>query len=434
MTVSSSTGTVSDPGALTEQAETGRLTIRTDPSPLAIRVLDEKWSLVAQGASPLTIEVPTGLYVVQASQPGRRDLTTIAHVDRKANRSIQLPSADPNVVPFAKGLMRKLVEEYVHKFAPVSKVTSSYTAEESPLEAKPFWIRFFHLKDWHKVESLPPLAFASEYIGGRAVLNLTNTHHWVVFAQVMGASGSPINVSLPPASARDVQCQLVVSVTADRLAARVRLATDWANSALQYMAQGYIDQAKEIIKANKVRFEEKPSIFFRALRHVAHRLDDPSGMLIPRYLGLRTGEDTSLSIFGESLIDLLQQNLSDGFVISAETYARKREFKRAAQEILTIRPGRIPLFTEGFSLLIHRVAELLDLDLELLEEDRRPETEQIARLKDLKRTLNKWAPYVDLNSPTVTFFGNDVTAPSTTGTPVVPTVDDGWIQGPTPPT
>lgn len=421
-----------DATAAADRSATGTLAITTDPSPLSIVVSDHDYRVAARGASPLTVELRPGLYAVRASQAGQPDLTTVASVSPDVSTPTHLSSADANVSP-TTGFIRDLFDKYVYKGEPVLKVTSKYTTEEPPLKAQRFRIRFLKLKGWCTAELLAPLAFSTDYIGGRAILTLTNTHDSVVFAQIARASGAALNVSLPPAGARAVQCQLVVSATSNMLAAQVRLATDWANAALQYMAQGYIDQAREIIEASKGHFEQKPSIFVRAFRHIANRFDDPSAMLIPRYLGLRTGEDTSLSILGETLIDLFQQNLSDGFVISAEADARARKFKLAAQQILNIRPGRIPLFTEGFSLLIHRVGELLDLNPQLVDNEHRPEPDQIEQLKDLKRTLSMWAPYLHLNSPTVTFPGYDVTAPSITASPNVSEDADGWIQGPQPP-
>jgi hypothetical protein len=104
-----------------------------------------------------------------------------------------------------------------------------------------------------------------------------------------------------------------------------------------------------------------------------------------------------------------------------------------AQHILAIRPGRLPLFTEGFSLLINRLRELLGLDLDLIEKDHRPGADQLAKLKDLNLTLHKWAPYIDLQSPTVTFCGTDLAAPRTADEAVEPSESTGWIQSSAPP-
>jgi hypothetical protein len=248
-----------------------------------------------------------------------------------------------------------------------------------------------------------------------------------------------------------VRCHLVVASEPDLLA-HVRLATDWANSALQYMSLGHYEEAKQLVEAASAHHPsraaqtvqkiadlfvnpQRPSRVGRIVQRVIDRFDDPAAALVPRYLGLRTRDDTVFRL-GDFLLDVLQvdvlQGLSDGLVISAEIAARKGLHKMAALRILSIPPGGLPLFAEGFSILLHRVKELTELDEREASSDQLPGQKEIEQLKDLRRTLLKWAPFLNLNSPTVTFRGNNVTAPKENEDLVNPRVADGWFIGPEP--
>jgi hypothetical protein len=411
--------------------QNGKLSITTDPSPVAILVFDDRMNTVAEGVSPVQLELTEGLYMVRATIAGRPDLTKMARVFHNSTRSVHLSDDDPNLRQITMSFFSDFLDKRIRKLDVLPPQSVAQSARESEVKPHPFWVRFLRLTNWSAAEGVILPKWASNYVRGRAVLDIANPQQNVVFAQIAGPNGGVLNVALPPAGLlRPVTCQLVVAAEADLLTAHVRLSNEWANAAIQYMAEGYVEEAKQLVEAG---IKRSPSAMAWLAQKIGRRFDDPSAMLIPRYLGLRTGEKAIFSVLGDSLLDLFQQNLSDGFVISAETYARQRNFKLAALQILQIKAGRLPLYTEGLSLLIHRVRELLDLDLELVDEDHRPSDDQLENLKELKRTLNKWAPYIDLNSPTVTFCGSDVVAPRTAAAAVIPSASDGWIQGPEPP-
>jgi hypothetical protein len=171
---------------------------------------------------------------------------------------------------------------------------------------------------------------------------------------------------------------------------------------------------------------QQPSGAGRMVQRILDRFDDPAAALVPRYLGLRTREDTVFNTLGDFIFDVFQGS-SDGLVISAELAARQQLFRTAAQRFASIRPGALPLFSDGFSLLIHRTKELtrpLEPDV---PPDRQPDELDIEKLKALLHKLLKWAPFINVNSPTVTFRGNDLVAPRENETPTVPKVQDGWI-------
>jgi len=111
------------------------------------------------------------------------------------------------------------------------------------------------------------------------------------------------------------------------------------------MTQGSLDEAKQLVESAS---EHQPSGLAGFFKRVVNRFEDPAAALVPRYLGLRTREDTIFNTLGQFLLDSFQQELTDVFVISAELAAREQQYKITAQRILNIRPGGLPLFTEGF--------------------------------------------------------------------------------------
>jgi hypothetical protein len=356
----------------------------------------------------------------------------MAWVVENSNRSVYLSINKPALARTATQALSGLLDRYLRRLAPLPGQAEMSPELEPEIKPVSFWLRFNRLKDWNNVKPVTLPGFSGNYLRGRCIVELTNPNKNVVFVQVATESGCVLNVAMPPAgTAHPVRCQLVVAATNDAVSAHIRLSTEWANAALQYMAQGYVDKATQLVEAGK---ERQPSRLSRLLLGIANRFEDPAAALVPRYLGLRTREATLFNTLGESLLDVVHQPISDGHAISCELAARKRNFQLAASHLLNIPAGGLPLFTEGFSILAHRTQDLLDFDPETTDEEDRPTTEQLTALMTLRRILSKWAPYIDLNCPTTTFPGSDIAAPKTDEPSVSLTAENGWIAGPQLPT
>jgi len=208
-----------------------------------------------------------------------------------------------------------------------------------------------------------------------------------------------------------VRCQLVVATVGENVQAFVRIRTQWANAALQYMAKGYLEQAVGLV--TKEAREPDRWVATRLnqwiARHVVDRFDDTIAALVPHYLKLRVRDRNVFEDDGGLLLDAHEQLTPDATVIFAEFHARDRNFHRAETMLAAIPPGRMPLLTEGFSLLLRRVRNLLEL------EEKRPifpAAAAIDKLQTPKQNLDRWAPYLDLNAPTLTFPGSDPRTPA----------------------
>jgi len=419
------------PGAAVA-AKSGTLSVSTDPSPLVFTIFDHSMTAVAQGVSPEQVQLPPGLYMVRVPRAGHPDLIQLAWVVSNATRSVRLSDSAPNIFSSWTSAFFRQVDEKLRKLPPLPTPGAALSLERPEATREQFWIRFRKLTGWSVSEPVEPVRFSTRYVQDKTIIEVTNPVRRVIFAQVARPSLPTVNVAIPlGGTSRPGRCDLVVSVGEDLLQAHVRLATEWANSALQYMTQGYLEEAKQLINSLKAN---EPSGLGGLVNKLFSRFEDPAASLVPRYLGLRTGEDTFINTIGQQFLDSFQQELSDALVIGAELAARERQYKLAAQKILNIRPGAVPLFTEGFSLLIHRLRELIDLD----DEEPPPPTQrleegQIEKLKELMRAVSRWAPFLNLNSPTVTFRGDDLAAPDGKENRATPAVTEGWTSIPGPP-
>jgi hypothetical protein len=407
----------------------GTLSIKTNPSPLAVIVNDHKMNTVARGVSPFQTSLTPGIYLVTATLAGYPDITKLVWVVAGSERSVELTTAEPTRIDNATSVVSALWDKYINHLEPLQLPPPE---AQLNIDTQPFFLRFRMLKDWNTAEAVDPPRCDAKFLRGRAILEIVNPQRQIVFVQVAcarGKSAEILNVAIPPAGvARASRCQLVIAATSASVDAYVRLSTNSANAALQYMARGYVEEAKQMVSSTSGAVAT--GLLTRAIQRIVTRFDDPAAALVPRYVALRTREATLLNTVGESMLDVFQDRIGDGPIIEAELAAREGMFGVAATHLLRLREGAMPLFTEGFSLLSHRLNEVVNYDMETIPSERRPTHEQYTGLKKLWSILTKWAPYVNLNCPTITFPGNDIAAPTSGEDEVLLSPDLGWIEGP----
>ena len=407
----------------------GSLIIKTNPSPLAVVVYDHKMNTVARGVSPFQTSLAPGIYVVTATLAGYPDITKLVWVIADSERSVELTTAEPTKIDNATSTVSALWDKYVNHLEPLQLPPPEV---QLTIDPQPFFLRYCILKDWTTAESVNSLRYDAKFLRGRAILEIVNPQRRVVFVQVACARGDSaeiINVAIPPAGvARASRCQLVIAATAESVDAYIRLSTNAANAALQYMARGDVEEAKQMVSS--VGTPASGGLLTRFIQRMVVRFDDPAAALVPRYVALRAREATLLNTVGESILDVFHDHIGDGPIIEAEIAAREGMFGIAATHLLRLRDGAMPLFTEGFSLMLHRLNEVINCDMKAIPPERQPTQEQYTELKKLWSILTRWAPYVNLNSPTLTFPGLDLAAPKTREGEISLTSAQGWIEGP----
>jgi len=166
----------------------GTLSITTEPSPLALSVYDAKLNVVARTVSPAQdIQLAPGVYFVRASRPLNPDLTALAKVAEGSSGSVHL-----TVTP-------SIAQRVLNFRAPVLELVSQPDPKLPLAPPETVWVRFVWLYDWDTAQLLPQLSVTPRFEPGQLVLELVNTHLRIVFVQIAGEKGPPLNVALPPA-------------------------------------------------------------------------------------------------------------------------------------------------------------------------------------------------------------------------------------------
>jgi hypothetical protein len=390
----------------------GTLTITTDPPNLAVSVLDRNLKLVTQAVSPASIAtLSEGEYILQASRPQAPDLVAVARVVEGSKRFIHLSDAAPTLLSRITPSFRSAAVAT----SPLSPAridpepapgSTSSVLSATVSEWKPVAIRFAWLYDWSVMQLIRPPDFSTRFEPGQAVVAVSNPYPRVVFAQVSVDRANPINVALPPAGfSGPTRCELIVAQSDGEASTRVRLLTPWADSALQYLAEGYLEQAKRVIDTAAL---EQPGGRFGW----RFRLEDPIAALVRRYLQVRMGAPED---WDSRLANWLDEapGSSDSLILAVEVAARKGDDSTAMHKLARIREGALPVFTEGFTLLVSR--------LRMFERQ-----EGAAQLAALRERISVWTRYIDLANPTLTFPGEDLAAPKSRSEARDRTEKDGW--------
>ena len=387
----------------------GTLSITTEPSPLALRVYDTKLNVVAEAVSPARdLKLTPGTYLVRASRPADEDLVVLTKVVAGTSRSVNLTASAPRIVDRIASTAAAGFDRYVRKIPTETLLAPQPSSVEPPKpQLDALWVRCVWLYDWETVQIIRMPSMTPRFEPDQVVLEIQNSRPQITFLQVNNGKGPPLNVALPPGGlVKPVRCELMVSQVRTGINARVQqVSNPWANTALQYMAQGYLDQAQLVIE------RASPGRRLRWMASWFDRFEDPAAALIARYLRLRAGKATIQNTFDDRILDRSAMALSDGLILSAEIFARQGDNASAYKQLSHIRLGSLPLYTEGFSLLSNRVRQLLEDNENDAPAERTLDGESLAKLRSLRKILAKWAPYIQMASPTLTFPGENLAAP-----------------------
>ncbi len=393
--------------------ELGSLEITTD-SVLAVELRDSALRVVAEGVSPLQVKVPPGLYMATAIRPGAPNLMELVKISSGKSATVLLTDKDPTSWKKAIDTLANLAPSAL-RAAPQPKLQQAKAAIASPV---PFHVRFFRLVDWKTAEPVQIPKISSTHEQQVSVVSVQIGTPGTLFAQIACDGRCPLNVELPPTFGSPVSARLRVSASEDDLAAKVQFGCEWANCAADYLAQGYIEQAKQLLEK-----EHPPNSNWkeRILDWIRSRNSDPAAALVGRYIRLRLGNNNNFQSGMEGIMDAMQA-LSDGHIINAEIDAKAGHHKRALTRLLLIKDGKLPLFTEGFSMAVARLRQYSQQRFEVGQID----DAEAKRAAELLSHLNNWSPVADLNALTLTFTGADIANPIDTQFAVDLRSDSSW--------
>jgi hypothetical protein len=397
-------------------AKPGKLTVNSDPPLMAFEVRDASMRVIAEGITPKQLEVRPGLYMATAIRAGAPNLSELVKIAAGASETVRLTAKDPTTWERTVNAVVDLAPA-VFRGAPEPELFRGTSPE--PKSAVLFRVRFFKLESWNKVKPIE-LRVSDAREGQTRVLTIRLATPGTLFAQIMCDDRCPLNVELPPVAGPPVTARLRITATAEDVCAKLQLESDWANSAAEYLSQGYVKQAKEVLE-----LEHPPTVAWadRVLDWFRSRTLDPAAGLVGRYIRLRLGNNNELQSKAEGVADIFQ-GLSDGLIITAELEARAGHHKRALEKLLLIEDGKLPLFTEGFSIAVARLRQYAQQRFEIGQID----DAEARRASKLLGHFNAWAPVVDLNAITLTFPGAELTNPTESQFPLKIESESGWLK------
>jgi hypothetical protein len=206
-------------------------------------------------------------------------------------------------------------------------------------------------------------------------------------------SGFPVkNYAVPIASGDRCTVRLL---RADReLHMDITLANPDANLLLRYVGSNMLYEVAQIA--------ESPAILAQNL--LAGKFEFPIGAAIGGYVLLRLGELDRLHDWTRNLYKIFPW-LPDGAVIFAEHQARIGQHNEALKALLELPKRGLPFASSGLTYALNRARQYqLAIEQKLLKGD-------LATVKALVEVLGRYAKFVDMARPILTFTGNNPLRP-----------------------
>jgi hypothetical protein len=394
----------------TDTSQRGHVRVITGYGDLPVEIRDRRMRLVDRGLSRWMwdpdlyyalsgreFHLDPGAYMVSIRLPGGRQLAEAIEVDAGSDQLVDLTPEVESLGPRAR---------YTNP-VPAAEPSSAEPEDRPP----DFAIRFFHLEGlsgaWPATVSAPsrdPLRlalgwrdFQSSSFGFEVVVPWGR----VVFAQLARSAEIPLNVALLPGSISSRFCYLTVEEQAGSLNAGVVPSDGTALQAAQHLAAGEEEHAALLISGRAAEYLLEGKFL------------NPIGAVLGGYVLLRLNELERTHDWTDNLANRFMW-LPDGAVIAGEKAAMLGDHLRALDRFLEAGYRGLPLFTDGYSILVSRLRQYQSnahIHAQLTEE-------QAADIRTLSARLEEWSPFVDFSALTLTFRAAVLTQPTESQHPV----------------
>ncbi len=229
-----------------------------------------------------------------------------------------------------------------------------------------------------------------------------------MLAQVTLANDVPLNVAIP--IARETlasSCSLTVELVQDRLQAGVSYLDPRVDAIARYLNGGNLQEAAGIAPDAEGLLGQK--------------LADPFGAALGAYALLRLGELERLHHWPRNLASRFGW-LADGAIIAGEEAAREGEHGVAVDYLCDAVRCGLPVFADGFSILVSRVREYAGATSPPPGVTARAHAE----VKAAADKLLPLTPYMHFARVSLAFHGADVEDPAGSQRPITPRAGEGW--------
>lgn len=402
----------------------GRLLVNTASGAAFVVIRDWNLRTVKAQRTPVDIHVPPGLYSITLTRARSGTQKYVGKVD--SGMALTLVFRESTVeerrsgnvfARTAAGLSDNLASLFggtlnlaavAPKFPPLQAPTVSPAAID---------VRVMTLKDWDTAAPLRTVSTEMSLDNGVPCLIVHCTKDSPIVVQ-FAEPGKPVtNVIVPSRlmNAKDVRIYLHRPL--ERWRPRVEIRSQWENLAAEFISGGNLRAAREV--ASGQLGEQAPGRF-EFLSDFTMRFRDVAAISYLPYLALRLASDDRLEAMPYGVRRIPEQllrifhALPDAHIVAAEFAARIGEHARALHHLLKLGPGHLPVYTDGFSILISRLRTYAgdgEFRTEGINDD------GAAAALTLLETMLRWAPHVDFSSLTLSFTGADPAHPSSDAEP-----------------
>jgi hypothetical protein len=376
----------------TDPPQRGRIRVITRglDSPLPVEIRDRRMRLVDRRLSARSqaksqdIIVDPGIYTVSVRLPGGRQLAEAVEIQAGGYQSVDLTPEPESLYPRVR---------YTSAAVPAGETPPAEQAGRLPDWAA----RFVRLRGLSRAvpDPTPHYSRRRQQLPGLFTFYVGVPRQAVVFIQLVRSAEVPLNVALPAGDGH--LCLLTVEERAGVLYAGALPFETLSMRAAQYLAAGEEEHAGFIL--GDIGEHAEAMLFFKSA--------DPIGAAIGGYILLRLHELERTHHWTENLAAWFKW-LPDGAVIAGEKAAMLGDHLRALDYFLQAGKRGLPLFTDGFAILISRLRQYqtnAHIHAQLTDK-------QAAGVRALSGRLEKWSPFVDFSALTLTFRAAVLTQPT----------------------
>lgn len=364
-----------------------RLHVSTGETMLPVEIRDARLRLVERGLGRKDFLLPPAVYLVSVRPPGGDKLVETVDLSSGQERTVELQPDPDQFAPRPR---------YAKAERPAPRVRSLGSRAEA---VPPDWsFRFLRLRGLSGAVNDPtPSARSVERQADGALSILIEVPEAAVsFVQIARPAEVPLNIALPAAAGgADPTCRLVARQIEGGLFAAAYPAGRVAALATQYLAAGDVREAAQVITGR-----EAQDLLYG-------KVANPLGAAAGGYVLLRLGELERAHDWTDNLARWFEW-LPDGAIIAGEKAARLGSHREALGWLLKVERRGLPVFTDGFSMLVSRLRQYRRNEL-LRREVEQHDVEAAAVL--LSR-LEGWSPFVDWSAPTLTFRAAAMSEPA----------------------
>jgi hypothetical protein len=344
---------------------TGRLLVNTGSGAAFVLIRDWNLRTVKAQRTPVDISVPPGLYSITLTRARSGTQKYVGNVDSGMALTLIFQEStveerrSANVFARTAAGLSDNLASLLGGTLNLATVAPQFPPPQAPtVSPAAIDVRVMILKDWDTAVPLRTVSTEMSLEDGAPCLIVHCTRDLPIVVQ-FAEPGKPVaNVIVPSRlmNAKDVRIYLHRPL--ERWRPQVEIRSPWENLAAEFVSGGNLRAAREVASG---QLSEQAPGRFEFLSDFTMRFRDVAAISYLPYLALRLASDDRLEEMPSGIRRIPEQllrifhALPDAHIVAAEFAARIGEHARALHHLLKLGPGHLPVYTDGFSILISRL-------------------------------------------------------------------------------